>query len=495
MEKALEFDPTFAMAYYYLSRANQSIGNIAVGDAALRNAKAHADQATVKESLFINMDYATRIEKDRSKALTINEELVKRFPKEKTAHYYLATKYRGLGRNQDAIRAHNQALKLDPNWGNVYNALGYVYIYTKNYAKSEESFRKYASLSPNQPNPFDSLGELFLTVGRLDDAILNYKKSVEVNPWWWQGIRKLAYIYALKENYSEFYRHHDDYFSKFEQFLSIDEVPGVMMWGYRRFGVVIFLLGRYQEALEIYQKLEDLALSTGDDRTRALAHELKAFVFAEMEDFEEAENQLQASLGIRMSLPDEERPRWQAAKECFSGLIDVKIGKTESAREKLDKVKQALPEITDTTADIYAYWSRLLEAEVLVAEGSPRQAIATIQEAALPDPYYVIRHVNEYTMPVFRDVVARAYYAVGDLDNAIEEYKRLLKFDEKVQGRFLIDPQYHFRLAKLYEEKDWPGLAIQEYQTFLEIWKDADQGLKKLLDAKNRLSKLQAVAG
>jgi len=259
--------------------------------------------------------------------------------------------------------------------------------------------------------------------------------------------------------------------------------------------VVIFLLGRYQEALEIYQKLEDLALRTGDDRTRALAHELKAFVFAEMEDFEEAENQLQASLGIRMSLPDEERPRWQAAKECFSGLFDVKIGKTESAREKLDKVKQALPEITDTTGEIYAYWSRLLEAEVLVAEGSPGQAIATIQEAALPDPYYVIRHVNEYTMPVFRDVVARAYYAVGDLDNAIEEYKRLLKFDEKVQGRFLIDPQYHFRLAKLYEEKGWPGLAIQEYKTFLEIWKDADQGLQELRDAKNRLSKLLGVAG
>ena len=37
-------------------------------------------------------------------------------------------------------------------------------------------------LYPNDSNAYDSLGEAFMNAGRKDDAITNYKKSLELNP-------------------------------------------------------------------------------------------------------------------------------------------------------------------------------------------------------------------------------------------------------------------------------------------------------------------------
>jgi len=45
-------------------------------------------------------------------------------------------------------------------------------------------------------------------------------------------------------------------------------------------------------------------------------------------------------------------------------------------------------------------------------------------------------------------------------------------------------------LAKLYEEKGWSSKAIEQYERCVDIWKDADEDLPELIDAKKRLVKL-----
>ena len=74
------------------------------------------------------------------------------------------------------------------------------------------------------------------------------------------------------------------------------------------------------------------------------------------------------------------------------------------------------------------------------------------------------------------------YYKNGELDKAIAEYERLTNFDPNSNNRRLIHPKYRYRLAKLYEEKSWSDKAIEQYEKFLEIWKDADEDLEELID-------------
>ena len=45
-------------------------------------------------------------------------------------------------------------------------------------------------------------------------------------------------------------------------------------------------------------------------------------------------------------------------------------------------------------------------------------------------------------------------------------------------------------LGKIYEEKGWNGKAIEHYEKFLDLWKDADPGIAEVDDARRRLAGL-----
>ena len=48
---------------------------------------------------------------------------------------------------------------------------------------------------------------------------------------------------------------------------------------------------------------------------------------------------------------------------------------------------------------------------------------------------------------------------------------------------------YHLGLA--YQQSGWKDKAIDQYEQFLDIWKDADPWIDELEDAKRRLAALK----
>jgi tetratricopeptide (TPR) repeat protein len=100
------------------------------------------------------------------------------------------------------------------------------------------------------------------------------------------------------------------------------------------------------------------------------------------------------------------------------------------------------------------------------------------------------QHFRNYHA-LFIDSLAFAYYKAGDSEKAKEEYERITNL---TTGRLFYGDIYaksFYMLGKIYEQKGWKVKAIEHYQKFLDLWKDADPGIAEVEDARERLAELQ----
>ncbi|UCD94733.1 MAG: tetratricopeptide repeat protein [Candidatus Zixiibacteriota bacterium] len=95
----------------------------------------------------------------------------------------------------------------------------------------------------------------------------------------------------------------------------------------------------------------------------------------------------------------------------------------------------------------------------------------------------------EFATKIF---LARSHLGAGRLDDAVTSFERALKWYGEshafVPGLSVLA---HYWLGQAYEESGWTKKAVEQYETFLDIWKDADPGIEEIEDAKLRLARLK----
>ena len=487
-EKAVELDPTFASAYYFLSGAYGLLNNRRESDEALKNAWDHSHKATEKERLLIEADYAGYIEKNPETELRILKETAEKYPKDKEVHLLLAYSYSARAMREQAIEEFNKALSLDPNYADALNMVAYEYIELKDFEKAVEYFKRYVAVLPGKPNPLDSLAEAYFRMGKFDEAIENYRKALEVKSDFYASMAALAYIYALKEDYSEASKWLDRY-------LEVAPSSGVKLLGYIRKGFYSAWLGRLEESLGYLQRAEDLADAMADKGWKARLIWFRLWVYYDRHELELSRKQNEAWLRINLEIDPKYKVYYEACSKFALGLIELEEGKLDLARSKLKEIDSVLPGFISGMKENLQFFHDRLGSEIYLAEGSLNKAKDIFEKtspSAFLDSIFFPHRAGEifYNTPFLRDVLAKAYIKIGDLDKAIAEYEWLINFDPKIESRFLIHPKYHYQLAKLYEQKGFKAKAAEQYRRFLELWKDADSGQAETEEAKARLAAL-----
>jgi len=482
-KKAIELDSTFALAHLCYAQTIGPLGYAKACNAAYEKAKKFSYKATQKERLIIEADYARKIERNPQKRITIYQELSKKYPKEKSFHHVLGFYNRNQRQYSEAIKEHKIALELYPDYGPSLNQLGYIYSEIGDYQTAMKYYEQYALAAPNDANPFDSIAELHFRMGQLDEAIAKFKEAIHLKPDFKDSYWRIGYICAFKEEYDEALNWIDQYFAIAP---SESERAIARLWK----GFYYYWLGNFEKSLIELKNTENLVKDVGNERLIALSKWIKGSIFSSIGDYNRSRREYNNYYTLYKIFPD-----WEGFLTLYYnlglGLVDLKEGKIDSVKYRFEIIKSLLPKIDLEVEKYVPIDVNIFYGEILLVEGLNDKVINILKETpSLGIPNMYTYGLIPYNIPFQYDLKARTYIQTGAIDDAIAEYERLTTFDPKSEDRRLIYPKYHYRIAKLYEEKGETGKAIERYKKFLDIWKNADDDLPEKMDAQKRLEKL-----
>ena len=498
-EKALAIDPECAIAHLSISQLNMRSGNIPGTLESLQKAKEFSSKATEKDRLLIEAAYAQRVERDQEKRVRILQEIVARFPKEKESYIYLVSYYTAKQMFPEALVMAEKGLALDSKWGAMLNQLAYVYDGAGDTAKAIETLERAVVAVRQEPNLFDSLGELLFRSGRLEEAIESYKGAVAIKPDF--GTEELiAYIRSVQGNLG-------DAVAWIDQFILMAQNNDNKGRGYWWKAIYNHLSGRRDQARREMERFRAFAESLENKYGVVLAAYGQASLCFDRGEYDESVRVITDGQQIALALIastnknilPQAAPMMEFERDLVRGYVAVRRTQLDAARRYADALTAALPKFRALKSgrgpQVEQSFQYLL-AEVLLLEGKPAEAIAWIEkEFKLTIPAYGPPNFpfNYYFLnfPLDQDVVPRAYEKMGNIDKAIAAYRKLIDFDPKGPDRRIHNPLYHFRLGRLYESKGQKDRAKAEYQRLLDLWKDADPGIPELKDARKRLAGLQ----
>ena len=486
--EAVRFDPSFAVAFLYLARVFDRLRDTQSRDDAFQKARALSRRATNKERLYIEAECARALDGDVEKRFRILRQLARDYPEEKRVHQNLASHYRGRERFYKAVEEYNKVLELDPTYGWAMNELAYMYTDVGDFDQASEYFRKYISISPGDANPVDSMGELFFRMGRLDDALMKYREALEIKPDFYYAYWEIAYIYALKECYSES-------MDWIERYMEMAPSFGTRTDGLRWKGFYLCLQGRLNQALAEADMMYELAEEENSGYWKTEADRLRGWIHFQREELDLSRNCFQRCIQSVMKNPTEyipsatsyslgspEQVESLTATYVFAlALVDLREGLIDSAKSRLQEIAPLLPG-----------YAEMLHSEINLAEGSLEKAITVSSKApSLRIPYMSdTGGMLVYNLPCLKDTLARAYLMKEDLEKAATEYEKISTFRPESNDRRLIHPLYHYRLGRIYHGQGFREKAVSRYSKAMEAWKQADWDFPELVDAREMLARL-----
>jgi tetratricopeptide (TPR) repeat protein len=180
----------------------------------------------------------------------------------------------------------------------------------------------------------------------------------------------------------------------------------------------------------------------------------------------------------------EELGNYQRWSFFWKASLYAKEKKTEEANKAAEEFKKRLEEdINKKSIRNYFFLKSILEIE----EGNFSKAIEFV-EKGLPLTSYGPLNLPAWVI----DNLAFALYSLGNLEKARVEYEKISRLTTgRLQDGDIFVKSFYM-LGKIYEQQGDTAKAIEHYEKFLTLWKDADPGIAEVKDAKKRLAGLKA---
>ena len=184
LETSLQLDPSLAESAISLAMAYGRLGRTKKYQATL----ALADSLTLQiqddnRRMLAQIRLGSR---HRSLYRGMIDSLITRLDKEQPDNIHvMVAKIQQLalaGKSEEEFQAWHDIMEKNPNYAEAYNNLGYFELNRGKFDAAIEHMEKYAFLAPDLANPHDSLGEVLMVMGQYEEAAVEFRAAIALQP-------------------------------------------------------------------------------------------------------------------------------------------------------------------------------------------------------------------------------------------------------------------------------------------------------------------------
>ncbi len=449
--KAIELDSSFAMAYYYIWQSDRNPESWE----ALQKAVDLAGNTTERERLLIfAMNYYWHGK--RAKAAEIYKQIIEEYPHEVEAYENLIP-IQDLSINLLLRGVHN-----NPSAKMLWNDLAISYTFNNQKQEALDAVNEYIRLSPAEPNPYDTKGEIYALFMEYDSSAICFKKAIEFRKDFWTTAKKLGVYYVIKGKYKEAQKYFNMSGASPLLLPSMNIHRGLLNSEIKKLTKILKTNIPLSEIISSGCILIHLYYETG---------------------------QIKKMLQITKDTTKWKKkfPNGTYGRQWFAWAL-AKNGKTREA----EKIIEDMLKNVDKSAPYVKVVGLFTLATIYFEKGEYEPALQNFNKA-----FSKLKPNHEPNI----------FYAIcllktGRIQEAVAQFNRLKNWpmnDDSYQQLFvpggkwyayIYNVKAHYWLGVAYEKLGKKEKAIKEYKIFLDTWKDADFDSPEIKDAKIRLQEL-----
>ena len=476
MEKAVAIDPDFAMAYRSLATSYGNIGFRPQRKKYMEKALELSHRLPARGRYLIEGDFYSSSEKTYDKAIDAYKKLLELYPDDYTGNHNLALKYSSIGEIQKAIDHYETTRKSDNisllGYGNLASVYRQVGFYDKAREVLEEAVQKY----PDKAIAHANLSLHYRMAGKYELALAEINKAFALEP----AIGTPAY----RQNFyrrAQIHFYTGDLVKAAEDYLRLQKQKSPQAIYLGSMGIVNLnlLQGKFKGTKDILRPMIDAGKKAGLNWPISEIYLRFAYIDIKTGDLQEALKDCDIAVDYALKA---ESPGRQRRALHLKGLTYIRMNAPDEALKTADELRVL---IRDSHNPNNMHFFRHLTGMVELKQKHFAGAIESFKEALslqTSDP--------RDKSAGYIESLAMAYYASGDIDKAQAEYERIVSSSSGRSDFGDVYAKSFYELGKIYEQKVWKGKALEQYEKFLDLWKDADPGFPEVDDAKRRLAAL-----